>query len=95
MNFNESEWIKLIFLPADTRQWLNELSQQTFDQVPLKNNRKLFRKTYHPGAKAIAHFAERHYYKFQDLQVRVPKQTNYKQRSSKQNDHEVKEFFKI
>ena len=39
MNFNESEWIKLIFLLADTRQWIDELSQQAFDQLPLENKK--------------------------------------------------------
>ena len=61
--FNESEWIKLIFLLADTRQWIDELSQQAFDQLPLENKKKCFRKTYHLGTKAMAHIIERHYYK--------------------------------
>ena len=61
--FNESEWIKLIFLLADTQQWLDELNQQAFNQLPVDNKKKLFRKTYHLGIKVMAHILERHYYK--------------------------------
>lgn len=61
--FNEPEWIKLLFLLADTQQWVNNLCQQTFHALPLEKKEKLQRKTYHLGPTALAHIIERHYYK--------------------------------
>lgn len=61
--FNEPEWIKLIFLLADTQHWVDELSSRAFDELPLENKKKLFRKTYHLSIHAMAHIIERHYYK--------------------------------
>jgi hypothetical protein len=63
ITFNEPEWIKLLFLLADTQHWVDELSSRAFDQLPLENKKKLFRKTYHLSIHAMAHIVERHYYK--------------------------------
>lgn len=62
-SFNEPEWIKLIFLLADTQQWVNDLYQSTFDNIPVEKKEKLQRKTYQLGVTALAHIIERHYYK--------------------------------
>ena len=63
MEFNESAWIKLVFLLADTQAWLDELSSGALQQPPLENKHKLHRKTYHLGIAAMAHILEWHYYK--------------------------------
>ena len=60
--FNESEWIWLIFLLSDTQQWMNQMIQSAFFQVPLKDRKKLFRKSYYITVTALAHILERHYY---------------------------------
>ena len=61
--FNEDEWLRLIFLLSDTQNWLNELINGAVMQVPMKDRKKLFRKTYYIGVSALAHILERHYYK--------------------------------
>lgn len=61
--FNEDEWIRLIFQLNDTQSWLNELIISAVIQAPMKDRKKLFRKTYYITIKALAHIIERHYYK--------------------------------
>jgi len=61
--FNEPEWIKLIFLLADTQQWLTDLYQDAFATIPVEKKEKLRRKTWHLTVTALAHIIERHYYK--------------------------------
>jgi hypothetical protein len=61
--FNEDEWLRLIFLLSDTQNWLNELINGVIMQVPVKDRKKLFRKTYYISVSALAHILERHYYK--------------------------------
>ncbi len=61
-HFNESEWIKLVFLLADTQAWVDELARDCFTQLPLQK-KKLFKKDYYLTASAMAHILERHYYK--------------------------------
>jgi hypothetical protein len=63
ISFNEDEWLKLIFLLNDTQNWLNELVSGAVMQVPLKDKRRLFRKTYYISVPALTHITERHYYK--------------------------------
>ena len=41
--FNEAAFIKLVFLLADTQQWVDELSTSVFEQLPLEHKKKLFR----------------------------------------------------
>ena len=55
--------MKLIFLLADTQQWIDEMSRQAFLPIPIDNKKKLFRKDYWLGITAMAHILERHYYK--------------------------------
>jgi hypothetical protein len=62
MPFNETQFLKLIFLLSDTQQWLNELNKQLIDQLPLENKKKLNRKTWNLTITALAHILERHYY---------------------------------
>jgi hypothetical protein len=61
--FNEDAWIKLILLLSDTQDWLNELVNVVVMQVPMKNRKRLLRKTYYLTVSSLAHILERHYYK--------------------------------
>lgn len=63
MTFNESQFIKLIFLLSDTQTWLVELEKNSFSQLPLPEKKKLFKQTYYLSASALSHIIERHYYK--------------------------------
>lgn len=61
--YNEPEFIKLIFLLADTQAWLNELSKDAFLQLPVSDKKKLAAKTYYLTPAAMAHILEKHYHK--------------------------------
>jgi hypothetical protein len=61
--FNEQEWIKLLFLLSDTQQWLNDMSNELFLQIPIENKKKFLRRSYRLTATSFAHIIERHYYK--------------------------------
>lgn len=61
--FNEEAWIKLIFLLSDTQDWLNELANGALMQVPMKNRKRLLRKTYYLPLSSLAHILERHHFK--------------------------------
>lgn len=61
--FNESQWMKVVFLLADTQCWLDEMNKDLFAAVPVSNQRKYLRKTYFLTPAALAHILERHYYK--------------------------------
>lgn len=61
--FCETEWLRLLFLLADTQQWLNDMGSNLFSQLPVENKKKILRKTYHLSVTALAHIIEKHYYK--------------------------------
>lgn len=61
--FNESQWLKLLFLLADTQAWIDDMAKENFLQLPVTDKKKCFRKTYWLSATALAHIIERHYYK--------------------------------
>ncbi len=61
--YDEAQWLKLLFLLADTQQWIDELAKDAFSQLPISNKKQLLRKTYHLTPTAFAHIIERHYYK--------------------------------
>ncbi|MFC0772559.1 hypothetical protein [Terrimonas alba] len=61
--FNEPEWLKLLFLLADTQQWLDDMSKEMFIHLPLGDKKKFLRKNYYLSISALAHIIERHYYK--------------------------------
>jgi hypothetical protein len=61
--YNETEWMKMLFLLADTQSWLEDLSQKTFHELPLRNKKNLFRNNYYLTPLALVHILERHYYK--------------------------------
>lgn len=63
MSFNEEQWIKLVFLLADTQTWIDEMNKELFNEVPVTNQKKYLRKTYYLTPAALAHIIERHYYK--------------------------------
>lgn len=61
--FNEDEWLKMIFLLSDTQNWLNDLVNDAMLRVPMKDRKKLLRRTYYIGINALAHIMERHHCK--------------------------------
>lgn len=61
--FNEDEWLRLIFLLNDTQIWINEMVSDAIRQVPMKDRKRLFRRTYFMNIAALTHILERHYYK--------------------------------
>ena len=61
--FNEQEWIRLVFLLADTQGWVDALSKEMYLQLPVPNKRKFLRRTYYLTVPVMAHILERHYYK--------------------------------
>jgi hypothetical protein len=61
--FDESAWLRLLFLISDTREWMEEMEKDLFMQLPLAQKKKLFRKSYYLSASSLAHILERHYYK--------------------------------
>ena len=61
--FNETEWLKLLFLLSDTQAWISDMEKGLLYQLPLPDKYKLFRKTYFLSATSLAHILERHYYK--------------------------------
>jgi len=63
IHFNEAQWLKLVFLLADTQQWINDMARDAFLQLPVTDKKKCFRKNYYLTAEAMAHIIERHYYK--------------------------------
>ena len=61
--FNESEWLKLIFLLADTQAWIDDLTLQALKRLPVHDKKKFLQKSYYLGIKPLAHILERHYHK--------------------------------
>lgn len=61
--FNEPLFLKLLFLLADTQQIFNDMNEELFRQLPIKNKKKFLRRTYYLTATTLAHIVERHYYK--------------------------------
>lgn len=89
--FNENEWIRLIFLLSDTQNWMNDIAMNAIMQVPMKDRKKLFRKTFYMSVTALAHIIERHYYKIprhpETSKFTVPliEMLNYLRDASKEN----------
>ncbi len=63
IHFNEAQWLKLLFLLADTQNWIDDMAKDAFLQLPITNKKQCFRKTYYLTAQALTHIVERHYYK--------------------------------
>lgn len=63
LNFNEPEWLKLLFLLADTQTWLDDMAKEAFGRLPIPDKKRFLRKTYYLTISALAHIVERHYYK--------------------------------
>ena len=61
--FNETEWLRLLFLLNDTHAWLQEMERSLLYQLPLDDKSKLLRKTYYLSVTSLAHILEKHYYK--------------------------------
>lgn len=62
-NFDEAQWMRILFLISDTDKWLRQTEATHFYQLPLKHHKKLLRKSWYLSASALAHILERHYYK--------------------------------
>lgn len=61
--FNETQWLKLLFLLADTQSWLDDMCKEAFRLLPVADKKKFLRKSYYLTVPALAHILERHYYK--------------------------------
>lgn len=61
--YNESEWLKLLFMLSDMQAWINQMEKDLLMQVPGFDKKKLFRPTYYISASSFAHIIERHYHK--------------------------------
>ncbi|MBO9618505.1 MAG: hypothetical protein J7539_05655 [Niabella sp.] len=61
--FNEPQWLQVLFLLADTQTWLLQLQEGLIWQLPVKNRKRLLRKSWYLSATTLAHILERHYYK--------------------------------
>ena len=61
--FNEQQWLKLLFLLADTQTWLDDMAKDCLSQLPVSGKKILGRKTYYLTPQSLAHIVERHYYK--------------------------------
>lgn len=61
--FNEAQWLQVLFLLADTQTWLQQQQEGLIWQLPVKNRKRLLRKSWYLTAMALAHILERHYYK--------------------------------
>lgn len=63
IHFDETAWLRLLFLLSDTQTWLDDMAKETFLQLPVADKKKFLRKTYYLSVPALAHILERHYYK--------------------------------
>lgn len=63
INFDEAGWLRLLFLLNDTQTWLDDMSKEAFQQLPVGEKKKFLRKHYYLSVPALAHILERHYYK--------------------------------
>lgn len=61
--FNETEWLRLLFLLNDTHAWMQEMERSLLYQLPLDCKSRLVRKTYYLSVTSLAHLLEKHYYK--------------------------------
>ncbi|HMG66457.1 MAG TPA: hypothetical protein VK588_02190 [Chitinophagaceae bacterium] len=62
-NFNEEQWLRLLFLLSDTQTWLDDMAKDFFSHLPIPEKKKFFRKAYYLTPSSLAHIIERHYYK--------------------------------
>jgi hypothetical protein len=63
MEFNEAEWIRLLFMVSDTQTWIKEMEKDLFNQLALAEKKKLLPKNSYLSAGVLAHILERHYHK--------------------------------
>ena len=61
--FNESEWLRLLFMLSDMQEWISRMEKDLLMKVPGNEKKKLFRSTYYITAPSFAHIIERHYHK--------------------------------
>jgi hypothetical protein len=60
--YQESQWIRILFLLSDTSAWLAAQQKDLFKQLQLPGAKQLFRNNYYLSAPAFAHIVERHYH---------------------------------
>lgn len=63
VDFNEDEWMRILFLLSDTQEWLNNIIKGVIYLAVPDNKGKLFRRSYYISVTGLAHLLERHYYK--------------------------------
>lgn len=62
--YNEQNWLRLLFLLADTQEWINNLGHDLLNSLPQAPAR-CKSKTYYLSITALAHIIERHYYRIE------------------------------
>ena len=62
-NFNEAEWIRLLFMISGTQLWIEEMEKRIIYLVSFEEKKKLFKSAYYLSASACAHILEKHYYR--------------------------------
>lgn len=62
MTFNESQWLKMLFLLADTQAWIDDMCKQAMAILPATGKKQLQRQGYYLTITALAHIAEKHYH---------------------------------
>ena len=60
--FSEAEWLKLLFMLADTQEWLNDMNKVLYNQLPISKKRFISKEYYLPVT-VLAHILMRHYFK--------------------------------
>ena len=65
LRFNETEWLKMLFMISDMKGRMEQMERKIIDEVPIGEKRKLHKTTYHLSASTLAHIMERHYFKIQ------------------------------
>ncbi len=61
--YNEPEFIKLIFLLADIKQWVTTIEKDITMQLPMQGKKTIFKNKNGITVEALAHILERHYSK--------------------------------
>lgn len=64
-DFDEGQWLKMLFLISDIQEWLNDAEHRHFKNIPFKEIKQLRKQTYRLSATAFAHILERHYHRIQ------------------------------
>lgn len=64
MAYSEQHFLRLLFLLADTQEWINDLGDELMNTIPRATSR-CRNKSYYLGISALAHILERHYHRIE------------------------------